>query len=305
MSKTTSLKVLIPTSFILLVAIAFFLQSTSCSKARVQPNTLNSYSSVNNYFSSKQQPEQVDTIKGPGPGPIIGLLGTKIWGSKQCLTFPNGDSVSYPFVIKLVELYSPKDMIYYQMPTVAGGTILKTDGEIRLRAFKGSTELILKPNPCMFQIEMPCVAPQVGKSAYYGITTNSEPDWALSNPLVPFTTNVASYTAYITKLGWINCGQTAPGASNISLSFTSTTDDLTNVGIFVYLPSTKTVVQVYNQQTNVIPAGSNAKIIAIGVNGSGNLFYWYQQATLTSSSNYSISLASTTDAALTTLLNGL
>ena len=51
--------------------------------------------------------------------------------------------------------------------------------------------------------------------------------------------------------------------------------------------------------------GYDELIIAIGVNSSGNLYYWYQQATLNSNSTYSISLSPTTDSALTALLNSL
>ena len=287
------------------VGIFTIVNTSSCSKARVQSQTVNSYSSINNYFASKQQSEQTFPIPGPGGGPIIGNQGTKIWVGIQCLSLPNGDSVSYPFTIKLVELYTAKDMIYYQLPTVASGVILNTAGEVRIRAFEGNTQLSLRSTPCMFQVQMPCTNPIAGMSAFYGFTNNNLPDWKAANPVVPFTVSPGAYTASITSLGWINCGQLAPGASNVSVNFTSTTDDLTNVGLFVYLPNTKTLIQVYNTLTSIIPAGSNAKIIAIGVNSSGNLYYWYQQATLNSNSTYSISLSPTTDSALTALLNSL
>ena len=114
----------------------------SCSKERIQPQTeLNAYNSPNSYLDTKQESEQEFTIDSAGTGPIIGNQGTKIWTGKPCLQMPNGDTVIYPFKIKLVELYSPKQMIYYRMQTVASGNILETDGEIRLRAFKNNTEL--------------------------------------------------------------------------------------------------------------------------------------------------------------------
>lgn len=275
----------------------------SCSKQRTEAQ-LNTYSPVNSYLNSKEQPEQTFVVDSTGNGPIVGKDSTKIWPSKQCLVYPNGDSVHFPFTIKLVELYTAKDMIYYEMPTVSAGTILRTDGEIRLRAFSGTTPLSLRPSPCGYQIQMPCAAPQSGMDAFYGTTTNNHPDWT-STPSTLFTANTASYTAYIQILGWINCGKLAGSSANSTLTFTSTTDDLTNVGIFIYIPATKTVMQAYNSTTTAIPNGSAVKIVAIGVNASGNLFSFYQTQTVSSNSTISITLSATTDAALTTLLNGL
>ena len=125
-------------AFVLLASVIY----SGCSKERIDTRSLNKYNSPNTYLDSKKESEQEFTITADSGGPIIGNQGTKLYGSRQCLQFPNGDTVALPYTIKLVELYGAKQMIYYQMPTVAGGTILKTDGEIRYRAFKNNTELI-------------------------------------------------------------------------------------------------------------------------------------------------------------------
>ena len=288
---------------IFLAAFLFFV--FSCSKDRIEQKQLNQYSSINTYLDSKKQAEQEFIIDSSGTGPIIGNQGTKIWIGKQCLMFPNGDSVTWPFTIKLVELYKPKDMIYYQMPTISSGTILKTDGEIRLRAFKDGIELLLKPTPCMAQIEMPCAAPQSGMHVLNGLTTSGHPDWIDNSPVNLFTTDTASYIAYITVLGWINCGQLAGSTSNSTLTFASTVDDLTNVGIFIYFPGTKTVMQAYNSASSSIPNGSAVKMVAIGIDASGNLFSFSQTQTVNANAQVDIVLSATTDAALTTVLDGL
>lgn len=298
-------------SFLLVFLSSVFYYS--CSKDRIQDRQLNSYNSPNTYLDSKKQQEQEFTIDTSGSGPIIGNQGTKIWGGKECLMFPNGDSVAWPFTIKLVELYKPKDMIYYQMPTVASSGILKTDGEIRLRAFKNGTELLLKPNPCMAQIEMPNAAPQPNMRVFYGFVTNGLPDWTdnpaslgVTTTLNPvFSTTPYGYAASIARLGWINCGLQAGSTSNSTLSFTSTVDDLTNVAIFIYFPSTKTVMQVHNLSSAQIPNGSAVKIIAIAVNGSGELYSFYQTQTVNTSASVDVTMSSTSDTALTALLDGL
>ncbi len=298
--KNISRYLIVSVLLISLASVLFF----SCSKARVDKTALNSYSPVSSYLNSKRQATQTFIIDSNGTCPIIGNQGTEIWGSRQCLMMPNGDTITFPFTITLVELYTAKDMIYYEMPTVSAGTILETSGEIQLLAFKGTTQLLLKPSPCDFEIQMPCASPLSGMDAYYGITTNNHPDWT-NNPVTAFTANTSSYTAYIRTLGWINCGQLAGSTSNSTITFTSTTDDLTNVGIFVYMPATKTVMQAYGTMTTAIPNGTAIKIVAIGVNSSGSLFSFYQTQTVSSNNNVDITLSSTTDATLTALLTGL
>ncbi len=288
-----------------------------CKKDRIEQQTLNSYDSPDSYLDSKEPKEQEFIIDSTGSGPITGNQGTKIWGGKNCLMYPNGDTVKYPFTIKLVELYKPKDMIYYRMPTVAGGNILRTGGEIRLRAFKGTNELVLKPNPCLAQIEMPCATvPRTDMRVYYGFPATSSSvaftDWTddpskLGSPstLNPvFTALTKSYSASIARLGWINCDVLATTGSSATVSFESTVDDLTNVKFFIFIPDTKTVMQTYGSTSGSFPSGSNIKIIGIGMQGS-NLFSFYQTLTPNGPTTVDVEMKATTDADLTALLDGL
>jgi len=286
--------------------IAITLITFSCKKDRIQPpppNQLNSYTPVNSYLDSKKQQEQEFIINGPGNDTIMGNQGTRIYGTKNCLMLPNGDTIDYPFSIKLVELYTPKDMIYYQMSTVASGDILETDGEIRLRAFKGTQELALKPSPCAYDIEMPNTSPKSYMHIFYGTNSNSNVNWTDSQ--VGFTTTAYGYLGYPTTLGWINCDNKIGNGTGNTLSFTSSTDDLTNVGIFIYFTSIKGVMQVFNASSSNIPSGSSVKIVMIGVNSSGNLFSYTESRTVNASATIDVSLTQTTDAALTTYLDNL
>ena len=300
----------------LLAFIIFgFLLFEACSKKRIEAQPLNTYNSPNSYLDSKQQPEQEFTIDSAGSCPIIGNQGTKICSGKPCLMMPNGDTVTYPFKIKLVELYKPKDMIYYRVPTITQGNILETDGEIRLRAFKGTTELLLKPNACYATIDMPNTAPKNNMRVFYGFsssspfvdfTDNPTTAGAATTALNPvFTVTSYGYQNQIGKLGWINCGKNAGTSPSSAISFTSTVDDLSNVAIFVYLPTTKTVIQATNLSTSQIPNGASAKIIAIAFDASNNLFYFNQNITVNGSQQIDITMTQTTDAALTALLDGL
>jgi hypothetical protein len=287
----------------------------SCSKERIvlKPQ-LNSYSSPNAYLDSKKQDEQEFIIDGTG-GPIVGNQGTTIWGGKTCVRLPNGDTIDYPFTLKLVELYTPADMIYYQMPTVSASRILATDGEIRIRTFKNGTELNLLPGCAGFMVSMPNDAPVPGsRKKFYGYNAGSIVDFTDDiSALIGVTTSQSAfwgvdtigYNSIIERFGWINCAQLAGTTSGSTLSFASNVDDLTNVAIFAYLPATKTVMQAYNQSMGIIPNGSDVKIIAIAVDANGNLFSYYQQLNVNASQTIQVTMSQTTDAQLTALLNTL
>jgi hypothetical protein len=308
MKKVSTVSKITVCSFLFLSAVFYY----GCKKDRIKEQTLNTYDSPDSYLDSKKPAEQEFPIDSTGSGPITGKDGTKIWHTRNCLMYPNGDSVAFPYVIKLVELYKPKDMIYYRMPTVAGGNILRTDGEIRLRAFKNGTELVLKPNPCFTQIEMPNKAPQAGMQVFYGFEANSRPDWtnnpktlgAVSKYDSVFTTTSAGYTAAIGRLGWINCDKFANSSPASVVSFHSSVDELTNIRFFIYLPATKTVMMVYDYQSFNIPNGTDIKIIAIGVKGS-DLYHFYQEMKVTASTTVEVEMKSISDADLTTLLTNL
>ena len=297
-------------SLLLLLVSLLYL---GCSKERIKEPALNQYSPVSTYLDTKKQPEQEFIIDSSTAGSIVGNQGTKISIGKQCLAYSNGDSVTWPFTVKLVELYKPKDMIYYQMPTVASGNILETDGEIRLRAFKNSTELILKPSPCFFQIEMPNTTPKSYMRVFYGFDSNGRPNWTdnpsslgVTTSLSPvFSTTASSYVASIARLGWINCGVLATNSPGSTLTFTSSTDDLTNVGIFIYLPATKTLMQVHNVTSDLIPNDVSATIIAIAVDANGQLFSSTLTQTISGSAQVDIVLGPVSDAALTSFLDAL
>jgi hypothetical protein len=292
-------------SIILIMVFSMFY--VGCKKDRIKDSTLNAYDSPDSYLDSKQPAEQEFPIDSGGTAPITGNQGTKLWGTPlSCLVYVSDTkTVNYPYVLKLVELYKPKDMIYYRMPTVASGKILQTGGEIRLRAFKDSKELAFKPGgTCGMKIEFKNPAPVLGMNIFYGFTNGAgHPDWT-DQPAGAMTKTAYGYEGYTSKFGWINCDQFADSSASATVSFSSTVDELTNIRFFIYIPKTKTVMEVYNTVSENIPVGSDIKIVGIGMQGS-TLFSFYAASKLTASATVDVEMKQTTDAELTALLDGL
>jgi hypothetical protein len=295
-----------------LLVLCSVVMFSSCSRDRIERD-LNAYESPNSYLDSKKQDEQVFVIDSAGNGPIIGNQGTAIWGSIDCLQLPGGAAVTYPFIVKLVELYTPKDMIYYRMPTVAAGLPLETAGEIRLRAEKDGQELVLS-QPCAFKVSMPNDAPLPNyMNVYYGNENGEVVDWTTDlgiwginqnqNPV--FDLDTIGYTAFIEKLGWINADRSVSTSGTYSITFDSDEDDLSNVIFFAYLPDSKTVLQSSGGIISGIPSGAMAKVLAIAVNSSGDLFHFYQELTVNGNVTSTVIMQGISDAQLTSILDSL
>jgi len=280
---------------------------TGCSKERIESieeNQLNEYETISNYLDLKKQDEQEFIIDTSGTGPVIGNQGTKIWASKEKLMYPNGDSVQWPYIIKLVELYTPKDMIYYQMPNLASGSLVTTAGEVRIRAFKNGQELVLRPG-MTWVVEMPSAAPSPGMSIYYGADNGSFVNWS-DSPTGTFITTAYGYAGEVAVLGWVLCGRPANvSATTTTYTFSSSTDDLQNVGKFIYFPGARSLMQVYGQTSGNLPVGEPVKIVLIGISNSGELYYYYSNTTVGSASQIDVTLSAISDPNLTALLDSL
>ena len=295
-------KINLPKSlFATVVLVAITSINISCKKDRIElPKTLNQYQSVNAYLNSKKQQEQDFVITQPSNDTLVGNQGTRIYGMKSCLRDANGDTIDYPFNIHLVELYTPKDMIYWQMPTIANGTILETDGEVRIRATKGVQNLSLN---CPFSFEMPNASPNSNMTIYNGTDNGTFVDWAYTGNSFTFTNY--GYLGYTSSFGWLNADIDAGSSSSNTITFASLTDNLTNVGIFIYIPTTKTVMQVYGLTSGAIPNGTAIKVILMAQDANGQLFSYTESRTVNSNATITVSLTQTTDAALTTHLDAL
>ncbi|MDD2346550.1 MAG: hypothetical protein PHY85_10480 [Bacteroidales bacterium] len=291
---------------IILLAFSF----SACKKDRIE-KSMNEFEDLNDYMNLKKQEEQTFLIDSNGTGPIIGNQGTKIWISKECLQTMDGNEISWPYIVKLVELYTPADMIYWQMPSVSTNGILQTEGEVRLRAFKDNNELKLKPLPCKCIVEMPSNEPKNFMSVYYGFETNNRPNWTKSlaqlgiNPPTAewFAPTDTGHIGEIGKLGWIACDTLVGSNSGATVNFVSTTDYLDNVGIFIYFPNTKTIMQVYDQASSPIPNGSSVKIICFAQKSDGSLYHFYSTAIINGNMEIMVEMQEISDPALTSLLN--
>ncbi|MCX7862540.1 MAG: hypothetical protein N2449_06050 [Bacteroidales bacterium] len=294
------MKPLIFTIFLLIIIFV----TIHCSKERIEPkDNLNDYENIDSYFDSKKQPEQEFVIDTNGNCPVVGMQGTKFCPIKTHLMFPNGDSVYYPFIVKLVELYTPKDMLYYKLSNESNNSLLTTVGIIRIRAYKNGQELMLRPGKT-WPIEMPAQQKLANMKIYYGYEQSGNINW-VNNPTGNFDTTTYGYLAQIARLGWVSNSKPAlNNPTNVTYNFTSTTDNLQNIATFLYLPTLKSLVKVNNQICQIVPSGQFVKSVLIGKR-QNQLYHYYLQGIANSNTTVSITMSAISDANLTAILDTL
>jgi hypothetical protein len=264
-------------------ALIIALTLANCSTERIDPkNDKESFEKADDFLDSKKAEEQFYEITEEGDGPLVAQQGTKIWLSKDILMYPNGDSVQFPYIIKVVELYTPSDMIYYQMPSVSGNELLTTHGEVRIRAFKNDVELVLRPDK-IWALEIPYGDPENDMQLLYGLGENKV-NWQDTHQS-EFTANAYGYYGEAKQLGWLACSRKlAESLLTTTYSLVSDSLDLGNVTTFIYVPTFKGLTQVYNNTTIPLILGANIKVISMAKQGD-QLVSFYQETTVNEDEN--------------------
>lgn len=286
--------------FLPLALVAF----SSCSSERIEPErNLVEYEDATEYLETKKAQEQEYEITEESDGPLVCEQGTKIWLSNSLLMYPNGDSVDFPYTIKVVELYTPADYIYYQMPSVSGSVLLSTLGEIRVRAYKDNVELVLRPEKT-WRIEVPSDEDINDLLCYYGNAAESKVNWTNLHQ-TPFDSVAEGYQADAKAIGWLACSKDAIGpAETTTIGFYSDSISLSNLQIFIYLPGVNGITQVSGTSSIPLPVDETARIIVIGRQGE-QLYGFHEEIETAPENKIEVSLVPMSDAELTALLNAL
>ncbi len=285
---------------IYLLPLVTIIVLTNCSKERIQEEEKNEYESMNDYFDSKKQEEQDFVIDTGGTCPVVGNQGTRVCPIKVSLQTSGGDSVYFPFNMHLIELYTPKDIIYYQLSNFGGSNVISNHGIIRLRATKDGDDLSMRAAG-YWDVEQPNATPTAGKSIYY---SSGGSNWTTSGQ--SFAVTAYGYDGDVTQLSWVSCAEDpAVGGSTGGFTFSSDTDNLDNVVKYVYLPDLDALVKASGNSTIALPVGQSAKVILMAINSKGELYHYYDETTVGATNDYKVELTEISDGDLTTLLDGL
>jgi hypothetical protein len=298
----------------------FAISIYSCSKDRLIPMEVETVTEEVNPFKDKvfEYPYNLPLlpklaskaeklrINSVNDLPITTKKGTKLWIYESNVRTPQNGSVTYPFDIEIIELYTLKDMLLHRKPTVSFSRMLVTGGAIYLNVSKNGTSLIANDrNPP--NISVPANRPDRNMWLFYGAMDNQDNfTWAeapidtIRNDTIkkvqPIFAGKGTYELFPKRFGWINCDKFYDYAGEkTSVSFVSPKLGLENILIFMVFPNINSVIQVYQGQSIDIPVGEDVKIIALAQTKNGEVFAFFKDIKVEKKQTVEIDLKASTE----------
>ncbi|CAN5371380.1 hypothetical protein BH11BAC1_BH11BAC1_29780 [soil metagenome] len=251
--------------------LAFF---TMCKKDRVPQDDYQSMDSFYNDNQEEEQELQVDSGSG-GDCFVTAKKGTRICMQRDMISDAGGNEIaSYPFQLKVIELYSIKDMILRKQPSTTGATILETSAEIKVRPFKDGNEAFLKQGRAYLMETDSFASLNTSLACYYGFDNGGVGDWTnMISTIIPgFVDTLSSVVAtpafYMltpAKTGYVSAAkqhQSAAQFTPVTISVTGTNTQ--NIEIYLIFNNFKSVMKVTNLVSAPVPIGEVVTLVAFG-----------------------------------------
>jgi len=302
-------------SFIGILTIAL-LVNASCSKERSEKQVQTEYASLDDFYDLNQPDEQTFLIDSTSGDTITGMDGTKIWGiPKEIFMIKSTQQdISYPYMLKLIECYSIKNMIMSRLPGVAQGSLLHSGGELKITAFKNSDELAIKNN-FFLPFWSPAQSPVSNLEVFYGFTNGTTNDWnndVLQTDYLFGSDNVTSlnisgngYESHIAKLGWLNLGKKIIPSGQSNITFTASGTNTNYIDVYVIFNNLHNYIKVSNLTASNLPTGEPITVFAIAKDGSGTMYYFKDNYTISNGLQITLNMTASTEADILNELAGL
>ncbi len=250
---------------------ALLISLGACKKDRVPQDD---YQNMDSFYNDNQEEEQeLQVDSGSGSCYVTAKKGTRICITRDELRTANdSDITSYPFQLKVIELYSIKDMILRRQPSVAADTILETSAEIKVRPFKDGNEVYLKSGRAYSLLTDTLLSTTSGMQAYYGYENSSMNEWTdnLSSIIPGFVDTLSSvapvagfYSITPATTGYVSAAQPHQSTAQYThVTFSVTGTNTQNIQIFISFHNFKSVMKVENLISKPIPIGETVTLVA-------------------------------------------
>ncbi len=287
---------------------------SSCSKDRTDAN----YTSLDDFYNRNQPEEQTFVIDSLGHDSIRGKDGTKIWNLPKTIFMYKSTQkdIYYPFILKLIEAYSLKNMILCRLPNVAQGRILKSGGELKITAFKDNQELALK-HYCGYKMLCPSTNPDNLMDVFYGFTKGTERDWNnvltqtdyifQSDSINPSSISVylQNYLVTVAKLGWVNIDRFYSYSNKTNILFTAEGNHTEYIDIYLIFNNLHSFIKINSFVSNNTPIGEAVTVFALAKDNKDNMYYFKQEYITSPEQVIELKMQSATEKEILALMEGL
>jgi hypothetical protein len=256
---------------------------------------------MDDFYNDNQEEEQELQVDSGSNGScfVTAKKGTRICMARDALRDAGGNDIpNYPFQLKVIELYSIKDMILRKQPSTAGGSILQTSAEIKVRPFKNGNEAYLKDGRYYVMETDTFASTDSGMVSYYGFDNGGVGDWTnvLSNIYPGFVDSLSSVVAtpayYVltpAATGYVSAAKQHTSSSQTTpITISVQGSNTQNIEIYVSFNSFKGVMKVTNLASAPVPVGESVTLIAFGKKQNND--YCLHMQTFTVVHNQQVSL---------------
>ncbi len=265
---------------------------TSCESEREDED--DEFTSMDEFYTKHRQEEQEFVIDSAGKGPIIGKQKTELYLDTSIFMLPGGGDLTFPFTVKLIELYPQSDFMEYPMSTVAGGQVTESAGAIRVRVFKNGIEAILRPGK-FYATVMPDTNNLLSNmKVFYGENKDSDVNWTQAVDASTVLTQSSSYGLALYQMGWVNCAKLHSSSAATS-EITLTTKGSGTIDVYVVAKDYFSVVKVTNLKSIAVPVGENVTIIAMAMDQNKKYRLHNTSTTVTSGMTVALDLKIVTE----------
>ena len=288
---------------IFLPIIALVLIATSCSDDRVTPDE---FKSLNGFYEKYREETQSVTITSDeGELPIIGKKGTELYGTRHILQHANGDSVQLPWVVQLIELYSIKDHLLYQHPTLENNvTPIESEGTIKVLAYALQEELEVRAGK-FFVTKLTTETPQTGMTVYSGgATPDTFIEWSQASDGSTNSIDAGKHQLNLATLGWSQLAGATYG-STTTATFTLTGTGGENIDLWAVPTTKKSLIYGNNLTLPNLPVGETVTIFGLALNQNDKLVMHNATVVVTDGMVIELELKETSESDVLSLLESL
>lgn len=273
------MKSIIKSSLLLALSSALLF---SCSKDRITEDT---FSSMDEYYQeNRPEVQEFEITNEDTDQPIVGKDGSLLYPHSSIFEDSLSRSISVPYTVQLVELYTYKDMIFFEVPSKYPGAVLDVAGKVWVNALKDGGQLAIKTGS-QFPILLNTEATADTKSGFHGgIELEGFAGWATASNGT-FVSRVdtiqpAKYLLGIGTLGWNTAAdiQNAAGTTNIEFEIEANGGE--NIDLWFVSHDYKGCIRGSNLQIADVPVGVNGTVLAMAMDQDKNIRFFKKGITV-------------------------